>query len=122
MFPGFSFLCRLVAAVLAALPAAATPPKPPLSRLSVVVLTYIFVPTFVAASYREFKFTNHDLCTSVSYFLRYMGNFFSYSFDNIRFSAKRKICLSSYYIQFSTNIKTCFNLIIVQFISTESGL
>ena len=76
MFPGFPFLCRLVAAVLAALPAAATPPKPPLSRLSVVVLTYIFVPTFVAASYREFKFTNHDLCTSVSYFLMYIGKLF----------------------------------------------
>ena len=67
MFTGFSFLCRLVAAVLAAIPTAAATPKPPQSSVAVVLLTYLFAPTFVAASYREFKFTNHDLCTSVRF-------------------------------------------------------
>jgi hypothetical protein len=87
MYSGSQLLCLSVAAVTAlplssAITALQNPATAVISALvqpialtavghiTAVALIALILPISVGANYREFKFTNHDLCTSVSFQLK----------------------------------------------------
>ena len=84
MYSGSQLLCLSVAAVTAlplssAITALQNPATAFISALvqpiavghiTAVALIALILPISVGANYREFKFTNHDLCTSVSFQLK----------------------------------------------------